>query len=65
VTTPALIELLAGIAIFAGGVWLYRKRSQEDGRRGSQGAVLLFAVAAIMIIHSLGGLEITGMGNGG
>jgi len=62
---PALIELLAGIAIFAGGVWLYRKRSQEDGRRGSQGAVLLFAVALIMIIHSLGGLEITGLGTRG
>ena len=56
-TTPALLELIAGIAIFAAGVWLYRKRGREDPRRGSHAAVLLFAVAAIMIIHALGGLD--------
>ncbi|QIK79040.1 hypothetical protein G7077_09190 [Sphingomonas piscis] len=56
-TTPALLELLAGIVIFVAGLWLYRKRGREDGRRGSQTAVLLFAVAAIMIIHATGLLD--------
>ena len=64
-STAETLELIAGIAIFGAGVWLYRKRGREDGRRGSQTAVLLFAVALIMIIHSLGLLEITGLGTRG
>ena len=57
-----LIELIAGIAIFVAAVWLYRKRGLEDPRHGSQTAILMFAVALIMIIHSLDLLEITGLG---
>lgn len=61
-TLPETLELIAGIAIFGAGVWLYRKRGREDPRHGSQLAVLMFAVAAIMIIHSLDLLEVTGLG---
>jgi hypothetical protein len=38
------------------GIWLYRRRDKTD-TYGSQGAVILFAVAAIMAIHALGGLD--------
>ena len=52
-----LIELAAAIAILIAGIWLYRGRRTADRRYGSQGAVLLFAVAAILAIHALGLLE--------
>jgi hypothetical protein len=56
-TTPRIIELVAAVAILAAGVWLYRRNRAVDRGYGSQGAVLLFAVAAIMGIHALGGLD--------
>ncbi len=55
-TTPRMIELAAAIAILAFGIWLYRRRDKADSY-GSQGAVLLFVIAAIMGIHALGGLD--------
>ena len=55
-TTPRMIELAVALAIFALGVWLYRRRDKTD-TYGSQGAVLLFVVAAILGIHALGGLD--------
>jgi hypothetical protein len=57
VTTPRLLELAAAVAILIAGVWLYRRNRAADRGYGSQGAVLLFAVAAIMGIHALGGLD--------
>jgi hypothetical protein len=58
VTTAQVIELVAAAAIAAGGVWLYRRRSAEaDAQYGSQGAVILFVIAAILMIHGLGWLE--------
>jgi hypothetical protein len=62
-TTNALLELLVAFAAAAAGIWLYRKRGADDPRRGSQGAVLLFALAAILAIHGLGLLEYRPMGN--
>ena len=58
-TTREIIELVAAAAIFAAGVWLYRRRATEgdDGQYGSQGAVILFVVATILAIHGLGLLE--------
>jgi len=50
-----MIELAAALALLAVGIWLYRRRQPEG--YGSQGAVLLFAIAAIMGIHALGGLD--------
>ena len=56
-TTPRMIELAAALAIFVSAVWLYRRRRQADQGYGSQGAVILLVVAAIMAIHALGGLD--------
>ena len=56
-TTPRMIELAAAIVILGVAVWLYRRRTGADANYGSQGAVILFVVAAIMGIHSLGGLD--------
>ena len=56
-TAARLIELIAALAVLGGGVWLYRRRSADGRRYGSQTAVLLFAVAVIVGIHALGGLD--------
>ena len=62
-TTMQVIEVVAGVAIAVAGVWLYRRRptaeaaNGDDGQYGSQGAVLLFVVAALLLIHGLGWLE--------
>jgi hypothetical protein len=51
-----MIELAAAVLILAAGVWLYRRPKGADGY-GSQGAVILLVVAAIMGIHALGALD--------
>jgi hypothetical protein len=51
-----MIELAAAVLILGFGIWLYRRPKGPDGY-GSQGAVILFVVAAIMGIHALGGLD--------
>ena len=56
-TTTQVIELVAAAALFALGVWLYRRRSADSAEYGSQGAVLLFVVAVLLAIHGLGLLE--------
>ena len=59
-TTGRIIELAVAVAILAAGLWLYRRRVATDtgaDAYGSQGAVILFVVAAIMGIHALGGLD--------
>jgi hypothetical protein len=53
----AIIELVAAVAILGFGIWLYRRNRSVDRGYGSQGAVLLFAVAAIMGVHALGLME--------
>ena len=62
-TPGEMIEIGAGIAALAAGIWLYRKRGATDKKHGSQGAVLLIALAAILLIHGLGLLEYRPMGN--
>jgi hypothetical protein len=56
-TVSRMIELAAAVLILVVGVWLYRRRKGADQNYGSQGAVLLFAIALIMAIHALGGLD--------
>ena len=62
-TTGQVIEVAIGAAIAVAGVWLYRRRPSaagadgNDGQYGSQGAVILFVIAAIVLIHGLGWLE--------
>jgi hypothetical protein len=56
-TNASMIEVAIGVALLAAGIWLYRRRTPEDGGYGSQGAVVLFVVAALLLIHGLGLLE--------
>ena len=56
-TTTQVIEVLVAAALFALGVWQYRRRSAEDPNHGSQGAVILFFIAAIVAMHGLGLFE--------
>ncbi|MFL6727304.1 MAG: hypothetical protein ACJ8FS_12450 [Sphingomicrobium sp.] len=56
-TGGRMIELAAAVLILGAGIWLYRARKQADQGYGSQGAVILFVIAAIMAIHALGGLD--------
>ncbi len=56
-TTTQIIEVLVAAALFALGVWQYRRRSAEDPNHGSQGAVILFVIAAIVAMHGLGLFE--------
>lgn len=57
-STGAILEVAAAIALIALGIWQYRRRSGEpNGGYGSQSAVILFVIAAIMLIHGFGGLE--------
>ena len=55
-TIPRMIELAVAALLLAAGIYFYRRRDRQDNY-GSQGAVILFAVAAIMGIHALGGLD--------
>ncbi|MEO8722466.1 MAG: hypothetical protein ABI395_02935 [Sphingobium sp.] len=53
-TTQSLLELAIAAILFGVGVWLYRRPRGQDpapDHYGSQGAVLLFAIAAILIVH--------------
>jgi len=57
----AMAEVAVGVFMLAAALWLYRRPAPatEDGSGGygSQGAVILLIVAAILLIHGLGGLE--------
>ena len=55
-STGSLVELAVAVLILAAGVFVYRRRDKSDSY-GSQGAVILFAVGAIMGIHAIGGLN--------
>ena len=56
-STGSIIEVAIGFALIAAAVWLYRKGAREDANHGSQGAVLLLVVAAILLIHGFGAME--------
>jgi hypothetical protein len=56
-TTGRTIELVAAAAILAASVWLYRRNRAVDRGYGSQGAVLLLVVGAIMAVHALGFMD--------
>lgn len=47
----------AGAVFLVAGIVIYRRRSREDSRHGSQGAVILMVVGAIMAIYGLGLME--------
>ncbi|NUT00590.1 MAG: hypothetical protein HOP96_06415 [Sphingomonas sp.] len=56
-TIPQVIELVAAVAIVAAGIWLYRRPRADGDQYGSQGAVILFVIGAVLAIHGLGLLE--------
>jgi hypothetical protein len=56
-TGARMIELAIAVAILVAGIWLYRRRAADGRAYGSQTAVLLFALAAILGIHAFGGLD--------
>jgi hypothetical protein len=53
-TSQSIIELAIAALAAGVGLWLYRRPQGQDpepDHYGSQGAVLLFAVAAILVVH--------------
>jgi len=57
----AMAEVAVGVAMLVAALWLYRRPApatdEGNGSYGSQGAVLLLVVAAILLIHGFGALE--------
>lgn len=51
------VTLGAGVVFIVAALILYRRRGREDSKQGSQGAVILLVIGAIMAIHGLGLLE--------
>ena len=56
-TPGTMLEVAAGVALGLGAIWLYRRRTGADPHYGSQGAVILLVIAAILLIHGFGGLD--------
>ena len=52
-----MVEIAVGIALGIGAVLLYRRRAGDGSSYGSQTAVILLVVAAILLIHGTGALE--------
>ena len=57
VSVGSIVELAIAAALFVAAIWLYRRRGKDDPEHGSQGAVLLLVIGAILAIHGLGLLE--------
>ena len=53
-TTRNIIELAIAALLILGGAWLYWRRGKDDPRQGSQGAVILMVVGAIVAVHGSG-----------
>jgi formate hydrogenlyase subunit 3/multisubunit Na+/H+ antiporter MnhD subunit len=47
----------AAVVFLVAGIVLYRRRGREDKKHGSQGAVILLVVGAILAIYGLGLME--------
>jgi hypothetical protein len=56
-TTGRMIELAAAVVFLASSVWIYRSQRKSNDGYGSQGAVLLLVIGAIMLAHSLGAFD--------
>jgi len=53
-----ILELAAAALLIFGGAWLYWRRGSEGASHyGSQGAVLLMFLGAIVAVHGLGLLD--------
>ena len=58
-----ILELAIAAALIVGGIWLQVRSRRVDANHGSQGAVILLIVGAILAIHGLGLLEYRPMGS--
>ena len=56
-TTTQIIEVAVAVALIGAGIWLQVRGRRVDAQHGSQGAMILLAIGAIMAIHGLGWLE--------
>ena len=62
-TILSMLEVLIALLMIAAGVFLYRSKPAQDAvegdvdHYGSQGAVILFVIAVIMVAHGFGALE--------
>ena len=56
-TTTRTIELVVAVAILVASVWIYRSRRNANEGYGSQGAVILLVIGAIMAAHALGAMD--------
>ena len=52
-STPQLLELIAGIALLVGGGYVYFRRSVGQ-KYGSQSGVFLILIGALVTMHALG-----------
>ncbi len=55
-STGRMVELAIAVLLLVAGVYFYRRRDKSDSY-GSQGAVIMFVIAAIMGTHALGGFD--------
>jgi len=56
-TPREMIEVALAVLLIGGGAVLYVRRGREDSKHGSQTAVILIFIGAILAIHGLGLLE--------
>ena len=59
-----IIEVAVAAALIGAGIWLQVRSKRVDAKHGSQGAVILMAIGAIMAIHGLGLMEYREPGSG-
>jgi hypothetical protein len=56
-TPREIIEVALAVLLIGVGAWLYVRRGRADAQHGSQTAVILIFIGAILAIHGLGLLE--------
>lgn len=52
-----MAELVGAVLLLLASIIFYRRKPADGNSYGNQGAVLLLAVAVIIGIHALGGLD--------
>jgi drug/metabolite transporter superfamily protein YnfA len=57
VPVKTIVELAAAALLIIGGAWLYWRRGKDDPSHGSQSAVILLVIGAILAIHGSGLLD--------
>ena len=59
-STGRMVELAVAVLLHVAGVYFYRRprdKADKSDSYGSQGAVIMFVIAAIMGTHALGGFD--------